>query len=49
MKLGKTATRRELLKQAYMDNALSRSRVFEWRKRFKEGREEFEGADGMGG
>ena len=32
----------ELLKDVYGDNLMSRSRVFEWHKRFSEGREEVE-------
>lgn len=39
-KLGKSASETfELIKQAYGDDALSRTRVFEWYKMFKEGRE----------
>ena len=39
-KLGKSASETfELIKQAYGDDVLSRTRVFEWRKMFKEGRE----------
>ena len=30
----------KLLKDVYGDNLMSRSRVFEWQKRFSEGREE---------
>ena len=32
----------KLLKDVYGDNLMSRSRVFEWHKRFSEGREEVE-------
>ena len=32
----------KLLKDVYGDNLMSRSRVFEWHKRFNEGREEVE-------
>lgn len=43
VKLGKTATESlEMLKQVYGDEALSRARVFDWHKRFKEGQEEVE-------
>lgn len=39
-KLGKSASETlALIKQAYGDDALSRTRVFEWHKMFKEGRE----------
>ena len=39
-KLGKSASETfELIKQAYGDDALSRTRDFEWHKVFKEGRE----------
>ena len=41
MKLGKSATETyDLLKKVYGDECLSRTQVFEWFKRFKEGREE---------
>jgi hypothetical protein len=37
-KTGKTATETfQLIKQAYGDNALSRTRVFEWFARFRDG------------
>lgn len=40
VKLGKSATETfEMLKTAYREGALSRSRSFEWHKRFKMGRE----------
>lgn len=43
MKLGKTASETvELLKQAYGDDALSRTTVFEWHRRFREGRQSAE-------
>ena len=32
----------KLLKDVYVDNLMSRSRVFEWHKRLLEGREEVE-------
>jgi len=41
VKLGKSATETyDLLKKVYGDECLSRTQVFEWLKRFKEGREE---------
>ena len=41
MKLGKSATETyDLLKKVYGDECLSHTQVFEWFKRFKEGREE---------
>ena len=41
VKLGKSATETyDLLKEVYGDKCLSRTRVFEWFKRFKGGREE---------
>ena len=41
VKLGKSATETyDLLKKVYDDECLSRTQVFEWFKRFKEGREE---------
>jgi len=41
VKLGKSATETyDLLKNVYGDECLSRTQVFEWFKRFKEGREE---------
>ena len=40
-KLGKSATETyDMLKKVYGDECLSRTQVFEWFKRFKEGREE---------
>ena len=40
VKLGKTFTETlEMLRKAYGDPALSRTTVYEWFKRFKEGRE----------
>ena len=40
VQLGKTLTEAlGLLQQAYRNEAMSRCRVFEWHKRFKEGRE----------
>lgn len=40
VKLGKPASKTlELINQAYGDDTLSRTRVFEWHKIFKEGRE----------
>jgi len=41
VKFGKFATETyDLLKKVYGDECLSRTQVFEWFKRFKEGREE---------
>ena len=41
VKLGKSTTETyDLLKKVYGDECLSRTQVFEWFKRFKEGREE---------
>jgi len=41
VKLGNSATETyDLLKNVYSDECLSRTQVFEWFKRFKEGREE---------
>ena len=41
VKLGKSATETyDLLKKVYGDECLSRTQVFEWFKRFEEGREE---------
>ena len=43
VKLGKTATESlNLLQQVYGDDAMSRTRVFEWHKRFANGREDVE-------
>ena len=43
MKLGKTATETYLLlKEVYGNECLSRARVFEWFKRFQDGREDVE-------
>jgi hypothetical protein len=42
-KTGKTATETfQLIKQVYGDNALARTRVFEWYARFRDGRENVE-------
>ncbi|GFV37897.1 protein GVQW3 [Trichonephila clavipes] len=42
-KLGKTATETyNLLKEVYGSECLSRARVFEWSKRFKDGRQDVE-------
>jgi hypothetical protein len=42
-KTGKTATETfQLIKQAYGDNALSRTRIFKWYARFRDGRENLE-------
>jgi len=39
-RLGKTATEtKQMLDQAYKEDAMSRSSVFEWHKLFREGRE----------
>jgi len=41
VKLGKSATETcDLLKKVYGDECISRTQVFDWFKRFKEGREE---------
>ena len=49
MKLSYSATQTfELLKQAYGENALSRARVFDWHRRFKEGQEDVEDEEGRG-
>lgn len=43
VKLGKSATEtNSLLQQVYREECVSRTRVFEWYKRFKEGREDVE-------
>jgi len=43
VKLKKTATETlNLLREAYGEDALSKSRVFDWHKRFSEGREDVE-------
>nr|CAH7740212.1 unnamed protein product [Callosobruchus chinensis] len=43
VKLGKSPSECfQLLKEVFGDNCMSRTRVFEWHKRFSEGREEFE-------
>jgi [histone H3]-lysine36 N-dimethyltransferase SETMAR len=43
LKLGKTATEcHETLKTVYGSDCLSRTQIFEWYKRFKDGRESFE-------
>jgi len=43
VKLGKTPSEAlELLQQVYGDETMSRSHVFEWHKRFKEGRQDVE-------
>ena len=39
MKLGKTASCMLMLKEVYGNECLSRTQVFGWFKRFKEGRE----------
>ena len=42
-KLGKTPSESfAMLQQVYGEETMSRTRAFEWRKRFKEGREEVE-------
>ena len=50
VKLGKTATETlKMLRDVYGDSSMSRTRVFEWHKRFVEGREEdFHGASKRG-
>ena len=46
-KLAKTPTETvALLQQAYQEKALSRARVFEWHKRFREGREDVDDEEG---
>ena len=41
VKLNKSASEtHHLLKEAYGDEVMSRARVFDWHKRFKEGRED---------
>jgi hypothetical protein len=48
-KTGKTATETfRLIEQAYGDNALSRTRVFEWYARFRDGREYLEDDESSG-
>ena len=43
VKLGKTAIETlKLLLDVYGDSSMSRTRVFEWHKRFREGREDME-------
>ena len=43
VRLGKTPTiALKLLQEVYGDDAMSRTRLFEWHRRFKEGREEME-------
>lgn len=43
VRLGKTPSQAlEMLQQAYGGNTMSRTRVFEWHKRFKDGREDVE-------
>ena len=43
VKLGKTATETlKILRDVYGDSSMSRTKVFEWHKRFVEGREEVE-------
>ena len=43
VRLGKTPTETfEMIKGAYLDNSLSRCRVFEWHKKFKDGCESVE-------
>ena len=48
-KLGKTATETyEMVRQAFGDEAMSRTRVFEWHRRFKEGRQSVESEERPG-
>ena len=43
VKLGKTATETlKMLRDVYGDSSMSRTKVFEWHKRFVEGREDVE-------
>jgi hypothetical protein len=45
-KMGKIATETfQLIKQAYSDNALSRTRVYEWYARFRGGNENLDDDD----
>jgi hypothetical protein len=49
VRIGKSATEMyDLLKNVYGDERLSHTQVFEWFKRFKDGREEI-GADQLSG
>ena len=48
-KLGKSATETfDLLQLAYHEDSLSRARIFEWHKRFRDGREDVEDDEGRG-
>ena len=43
VRLGKTPTEAlKLLQEVYYDDTMSRTRLFEWHRRFKKGREEVE-------
>ena len=43
VRLGKTLTQAlKLLQEVYGDDTMSRTRLFEWHRRFKDGREEME-------
>nr|CAH7754629.1 unnamed protein product [Callosobruchus chinensis] len=49
VKLGKSPSECfQLLKEVFGDNCMSRTRVFEWHKRFSEGREEVEDVERTG-
>ena len=48
--LGKTPTEAlKLLQEVYGDDTMSKTRLFEWHRRFKEGREELEDLHRSGG
>ena len=50
VRLGKTPSQAlEMLKQVYGDNTMSRTRVFEWHKRFKKGLRKWKMIPGVGG
>ena len=50
VKLGKTVTKTlKMLRDAYGDSSMSRTRVFEWHKQFVEGREDVEDDPKSGG
>ena len=50
VRLRKTPTEAlKLLQEVYGDDKMSRTRLFEWHRRFKEGREEVKMITGVGG
>ena len=50
VRLGKTPTEAvKLLQEVYGDDAMSKTRLFEWHRRFKEGREQVEDDHRVGG